>query len=113
MIPHGLRPYAWMLAGSAWFTGMALFSGALGREECPWQIVACARSGLATLFAAFIAVLSGARFIVRGNRILWIRSIAGSCSMLTTFYALTHMSASDTLTITNTFPIWVALLSWP
>jgi drug/metabolite transporter (DMT)-like permease len=33
--------------------------------------------------------------------------------MISTFYALTHMPVSDALTLTNTFPIWIALLSWP
>jgi drug/metabolite transporter (DMT)-like permease len=30
-----------------------------------------------------------------------------------TFYALAKLSASTVVTLTNTFPIWVALLSWP
>ncbi len=33
--------------------------------------------------------------------------------MLTTFYALTRMDTSGVLTLTNTFPAWVAILSWP
>jgi drug/metabolite transporter (DMT)-like permease len=33
--------------------------------------------------------------------------------MVATFYALMRMPASDVLTITNTFPVWVAVLSWP
>jgi len=47
--------------------------------------------------------------------VLWIRSVAGSCSMIATFFALTRpdFPVSNTLTLTNTFPVWVAVLSWP
>jgi drug/metabolite transporter (DMT)-like permease len=33
--------------------------------------------------------------------------------MLCTFYAFGKLTVSDVLTLTNTFPVWVALLSWP
>lgn len=33
--------------------------------------------------------------------------------MLSTFFALANLHASEVLTLTNTFPVWVALLSWP
>jgi drug/metabolite transporter (DMT)-like permease len=72
-----------------------------------------ARSSLALLFASLLALLGGARLVLFEPRILWVRSIAGSISMVCTFYALTHLPTSHVLTLTNTFPIWVALLSWP
>jgi len=102
-----------MLCGCAWFTVMALLTEALGHRHCPWQVVALARSGLATLFALLLAAGTGTRLVLFRPRVLWVRSLAGSTSMLGTFYALTHMPASDVLTITNTFPVWVAVLSWP
>jgi drug/metabolite transporter (DMT)-like permease len=102
-----------MLCGCAWFTAMALSTEALGKRECQWQYVALARSGLAALFAGLLAAGTGTRLVFLRPRVLWVRSVAGSCSMLATFYALTHMPASDVLTITNTFPVWVAILSWP
>src|SRR5438477_4738547 len=42
-----------------------------------------------------------------------MRSLAGSLSLIGTFFALTRLPVSDVLTLTNTFPIWVAVLSWP
>jgi drug/metabolite transporter (DMT)-like permease len=42
-----------------------------------------------------------------------MRSICGSISLLCSFYAFKHLPASDVIAITNTFPIWVAILSWP
>jgi drug/metabolite transporter (DMT)-like permease len=113
MSDAGLRPYVWMLCGCGWFTTMALMTQSLGQQNCQWQIVALARSSLALLFSLGLAYASGTQLVFFRPRILWMRSLAGSCSMLTTFYALTHMPASEVLTITNTFPIWVALLSWP
>jgi drug/metabolite transporter (DMT)-like permease len=44
---------------------------------------------------------------------LWLRSCASSLSLLCTFFALAQLPTSEVLTLTNTFPIWVALLSWP
>ena len=44
---------------------------------------------------------------------LWIRSLAGSMSLVGVFFAFTRMPVGDVLTLTNVFPLWVALLSWP
>ena len=112
MIRPGLRPYFYMLSGCIWFSWMGLLTHTLA-GTIDWQIVAIARSGLATIFAIIIARTQNVPIVFPGPRMLWIRSIAGSFSMLSTFYALTHMPVSDALTLTNTFPIWIALLSWP
>lgn len=45
--------------------------------------------------------------------ILWLRSIAGSLSLVCTFFSLTRLPSSDVMTLTNIFPVWVALASWP
>ncbi len=42
-----------------------------------------------------------------------MRSIAGSVSLVCTFYALPRLPVSEVFTLTNVFPLWVALLSWP
>jgi drug/metabolite transporter (DMT)-like permease len=105
------RPYLWMLSGSFSFAVMAEFAHVLTRA-CDWQLVAIARAGLVAVFAAVIAVAAGAKLVFWPWR-LWVRSVAGSCSMLFTFYAFSRLPAADVLTLTNTFPIWVALLSWP
>ncbi|QDU20750.1 DMT family transporter [Urbifossiella limnaea] len=105
------RPYLWMLSGSFSFTLMAEFAHVLTRE-CDWQLVAVARAGLVAVLAAVIAGVAGARLVFWPWR-LWVRSVAGSCSMVCTFYAFAKLPAADVLTLTNTFPIWVAVLSWP
>lgn len=112
MTTRGTQPYLWMLAGSLSFTGMAAFAHLLTRK-CDWQAIAIARAGLVALLAALLAYLAGAKLVFLRPRRLWIRSIAGSCSMVCTFYAFSRLPVADVLTLTNTFPIWVALMSWP
>ena len=106
------RPYVWMLCGSFSFTLMAELAHVLTRE-CDWQAVAVVRASLVALIAAFLVWLSGAKQVWLRPWRLWLRSIAGSLSMLCTFYSFGRLPAADVVTLTNTFPIWVAVLSWP
>jgi drug/metabolite transporter (DMT)-like permease len=105
-------PYAWMLCGCFTFAWMSEFASQLGRS-CDWRIVALARSLLAFSFALALARAFGAHLAFRRPRILWLRSVCGSLSLLCTFFALSRMRTAEVLTLTSTFPIWVALLSWP
>src|SRR5262245_15325850 len=102
-----------MLTGCFSFAWMSEFASQLGRLDCDWRIIALARSFLAFSFAATLARLCGARLVFWNSPMLWVRSCAGSLSLLCTFYALTWLRTSEVLTLTNTFPIWVAVLSWP
>src|SRR5262249_6953310 len=106
-------PYAWMLCGCFSFAWMSEFAHQLGKLDCDWRIVALARSSLAFFFATTLAVACGARLVFWKPGILWLRSCAGSLSLLCTFFALTRLRTSEVLPLTNTFPIWAALLSWP
>jgi drug/metabolite transporter (DMT)-like permease len=101
-----------MLCGSFAFAVMSTLARAIG-DECSWPLIALSRSFWALVLAALFARAVGARFVLFRPRTLWLRSIAGSVSMLCTFYALTQLPVSDVLTLTNMFPIWVAILSWP
>jgi drug/metabolite transporter (DMT)-like permease len=83
------------------------------RNTCDWQIIAFARTFLALVFAFGLAVVARVQLVFLSPRILWVRSIAGSVSLVCTFFALTRLSVSEVLTLTNMFPVWVALLSWP
>jgi len=101
-----------MLCGCVSFTLMTTFAHAL-RTSCDWQIVALARSSLALIFAAALTLRAGMPLVLWHSRTLWVRSLAGSVSLLFTFYALSRLPVADVLALTNTFPIWVTLLSWP
>jgi drug/metabolite transporter (DMT)-like permease len=81
-------------------------------ERCDWQLVAVSRAFIAFFFSLVIAIASGVKLVIRGPKTLWVRSLAGSTSMMCNFYALTHLPVSDTLTLMNTAPIWVTLLLW-
>ncbi len=83
------------------------------REDCDWRIIALARSSIAFVLAFALARLSGAPLAFWRPRALWLRGCASSISLLCTFFALGQLPTSEVMTLTNTFPIWVALLSWP
>ena len=108
------RPYVWMLCGSFSFAVMAVLAESLTRRAtpdssplCDWQTVAVFRAGLVTLFAALLAKHAGVKLVwLRPGR-LWVRSVAGSCSMVCAFYAFGHLHSEDVVTLSNTFPIWV------
>ncbi len=111
MQSHGLKPYVWMLCGCGWFAAMVVLIG-LANDHVAWQTVAVFRATIAAVFATTLALATRAK-LTFGTPILWLRSVAGSLSMVTSFYALTHLPGSDVLVLTNSFPVWVALLSWP
>lgn len=100
-----------MLWASMAFTLMATFSRWAG-DYCDWRLIAFARASLACVFAFLLAKALKAKLVFWRPRILWMRSCAGSISMFCNFYALAHLPVSDTLTLMNTAPIWVTLLSW-
>ncbi len=101
-----------MLAGSVAFAVMGSAAHLLG-AYCDWQVIAVVRAGSVLVFATVLALVGGARLVLWRPATLWARSIAGSVSMVATFFAFTRLPVSDVLTLTNVFPIWVALLSWP
>ena len=110
--PRAAAPYAWMLFAAAAFAVMGACTRAAG-EHVDWRLIALARASLALLFSVALAAATGVKLIVFAPRSLWIRDLAGSLSLVCTFYALTKLPVPDTLTLTNMFPLWVVILSWP
>ena len=108
---HDKTSYLHMLWASLAFAVMAAISHRAG-ESCDWQLVVVARGVVAFFFSAVIAKAGGVKLVWPGSATLWVRSVAGSGAMLCNFYALAHLPVSDTLTLMNTSPIWVTLLSW-
>lgn len=101
-----------MLGGCFFTAWMGQFAHLL-KDSCDWRVVALARSSLAFVLAFCLARLSGATLVFWRPGALWIRGCASSLSLLCTFFALAQLPTSEVMTLTNTFPIWVALLSWP
>lgn len=106
------QPYVWMLLGSFCFAGMGVLAHLSG-ESYPWQVVAIGRSLVPFLLVLAWSLVAGVQLVFWRPGVLWMRSISGSISLVSTFYALTCLPPPEVFTITNMFPVWVALLSWP
>jgi drug/metabolite transporter (DMT)-like permease len=115
LIPHpsslDAQAYLWMLWGAFAFASMGAL-GHLAGERCSWQIVALARTALALVFSLVFALATRVKLFFWRPRTLWVRSLSGSIGLLCSFYALTHLPISTSLTLSSTVPIWTALLAW-
>jgi drug/metabolite transporter (DMT)-like permease len=107
-----MRPYILMLWGAFAFACMGAFTHA-AKDYCDWQVIAFARSGVALLIAGLLAFHDKSPLVFLRPWTIWVRSLAGSMSVMCNFYALSHLPIADALTLTNMFPIWIAVLSWP
>src|SRR5207237_2471435 len=102
----------WMLLGSFAFALMGVLAHEVG-DTYDWQVVAIFRCAIPLIIVGTLAALSGVKLVFFRPRVLWMRSIAGSLSLVGTFYVLPLMPVADVFTLTSIFPIWIALLSWP
>jgi drug/metabolite transporter (DMT)-like permease len=107
-----MTPYWWMLISAAAFACMSELAADL-KHECHWIITALARTALAFVFTGGLALARKVPLYFWRPRTLWFRSLTGSVSLLCTFYAFKLLPASDVIALTNMFPIWVAVFSWP
>jgi drug/metabolite transporter (DMT)-like permease len=104
--------YLWMLIGSIFFAIMALLAESL-KEQFSYPWITMVRSGIATILALGLACAAGAKLVFLRPLTLWVRSLSGWASMICGFYALTHYDVEIVLALTNMYPLWVAVLSWP
>ena len=99
-----LRPYLWMLVGSFAFSWMGTLAHHVGSAESQgvdWQVVAIFRAIVPLVLVGAWALAAGVRLVFWKPGILWMRSIAGSLSLVGTFYALTRLPVSDVLSRTS------------
>ncbi len=107
-----------MIGGALAFATMGTLVHALG-PRCDWLTVALVRAVLMLATAATLARASGARLAVWRPRTLWLRSLAGSFSLVCNFYALARLPVADAVTLSNVHPLWIVLVSamvlrrWP
>jgi drug/metabolite transporter (DMT)-like permease len=101
-----------MLTSCLAFSWMAILANVAG-QSCPWQLVALVRALVPLILVTIWCRFDGIPLAILGPPVLWMRSITGSCSLIGSFYTLTHMPPAEANCIANTFPIWVAFLSWP
>lgn len=91
---------------------MALLAESL-RDQFTYPWITMVRSGIATTLAIALTLLGGAQLVFLRPVTLWIRSLSGWASMICGFYAITHYDVEIVLALTNMYPLWVAILSWP
>lgn len=106
-----VNPALWMICGAFSFTLMGGMANALG-PRCDWRLVAQSRTIFSFFAALTLARMAGAKLVLFRPRILWLRSIAGTLSLMSTFYALSHLPVADVLTLTNTYPLWIVLIGY-
>ena len=84
---------------------------ALG-ARCDWMQIALVRALFMYVAILAVARVARVRLVVWRPRVLWVRSLAGTFSLFCSFYALTRLPVAEVLTLTNTYPIWIILMSW-
>lgn len=105
--PHG-RPARWMLGGAFCFAAMGATTHALG-PRCDWLVVALVRVVIMFVGTALMARVAAVRLVVFRPPTLWMRSLAGSFSLVANFYALTRLPVADAITLSNIYPLWIVL----
>jgi drug/metabolite transporter (DMT)-like permease len=108
--PKNRLPALWMITAAFFFATMGSMAHAVG-SRCDWLVIAFVRILCTFLLSVSLAWTAGARLVLHRPRTLWIRSVAGTVSLVCSFYALTRLPVADVLTLTNTYPLWIVLLS--
>lgn len=105
------NPRVLVVAAAFFFTGMAACVKAVSPRIPVWEVIFF-RS---VITAAIIgALLAHRRISFRANNfsLLITRSLSGFLAMSCNFYALGHLSLGDAAMLVNTFPVFVAILSF-
>ena len=100
----------WMIVGGFDFATMGALIHALG-SECDWLVLAFLRMFMSFLLALYLTRRAGLKPFLVDRPLLWTRSLVGTAAMIATFYALTELPISDVAVITESRPIWVAILA--
>ena len=101
---------AWMLGGAITFATMGALVHALG-PRCDWLVVATVRALVMFASSMILARLAGARLPLWRPRTLWVRSLAGSFSLVCNFYALARLPVAEAVTLSNLHPLWIVLIT--
>lgn len=107
---RAVRPALWMLQGALAFAAMGAITSSL-RNRCDWLVIALVRVVFMFTTTLMLARASGVRLVFIRPRTLWLRSLAGSFSLVCNFFAMTRLPLGDVLTLTNSYPLWIVLMS--
>ena len=112
------RASIFMISGAMALASMSTMTHAIG-PRCDWLVIALVRASVMFVTAATLVRVSGSRLVFLRPRTLWVRSLAGSFSLVCNFYALTKLPPADVVTLTNIHPLWIVLITavghrrWP
>jgi drug/metabolite transporter (DMT)-like permease len=118
MTDSTLRPALWMIMGAFAFAAMGTLTHGLG-ARCDWLLIALVRALFMLATTALMAHWRGVRLRIWDPPTLWMRSLAGSFSLVCNFFAMTRMPLSEVLTLSNAYPLWIIVLGslvvrrWP
>src|SRR5260370_28960732 len=110
MTDRAARPAVWMITSAFLFASMGALTHSLG-PRCDWLTIALVRALFMFVSAVAIARSAGAKLVFLRPKTLWMRSLAGSLSLVCSFYAMTRLPVGDVLTLTNMYPLWILVLS--
>ena len=101
-----------MATASVLFALMSFFAR-LASSSTPWMTVGAVRALVGAFVAITVARMRGASLVVKDRRAIFWRSLLGTLSMTTTFYALSSrtLSLGDTVTLLNLTPVFLAVLA--
>jgi drug/metabolite transporter (DMT)-like permease len=102
---------------SLYILGAALMLATMGAlvhavsDRCDWLVVSLFRALMMLATSATLARSAGSELVLWRPRTLWIRSLAGSCSLVCNFYALSRLPIADALTLMNVQPLWIVVIT--
>ncbi|MDG2054244.1 MAG: DMT family transporter [Phycisphaerales bacterium] len=104
------RAVIYMSVGALFFALTGEFVHGLS-DSISWQTALLARGGFGLMVALVIAHRELRNFPLwhRGS---WLRSIGGTFYLALLYYTIQHMPPAEALAITNTRPLWIAILSF-
>ena len=108
----------YMLSAAALMATMGALVHLVGTRS-DWLVVALIRTLMMVVTAVILVRVSGLPLAIWRPRSLWVRSVAGSFSLVCNFFALSHLPVADAVTLSNLHPLWIVLLTaatlrrWP
>jgi drug/metabolite transporter (DMT)-like permease len=109
---NGRQAALWMITAAFCFASMGALAHTAG-SRCDWFLIALFRIICTFVFSVLVAWISHSPLVLFTPRTLWLRSVTGTISLVCMFYAVTRLPVADVLTLTNTYPLWIVLLSLP
>lgn len=101
------------MAGGAVLFALMNFFARLASSSTSWMTVGAVRALIGALVAFSVARLRGVSLVANDRRAVFWRSLFGTLSMGTTFYALSSrtLPLADTVTLLNLTPVFLAVLA--